>query len=78
MSVNGKTEKPRRKLRMRRDAETGGKMQCQTFMSFLAGQGRNEKRVRKKMSKMRFVYEREWVCGLKKNNCEKNCVNFSV
>lgn len=29
---------------MRRDAGIGEKLLCQTFMSFLAGQGRNKKR----------------------------------
>ncbi len=44
---------------MRRDAGIGEKLRCQTFMSFLAGQGRNEKRVRKEMRERGFVCVRK-------------------
>lgn len=44
---------------MRRDAGIGEKLRCQTFMSFLAGQGRNEKRARKEKRERGFVCVRE-------------------
>ncbi len=48
------------KLKMRRDAGIGEKLRCQTFMSFLAGQGRNEKRARKEMRERGLcVWERK-------------------
>jgi len=44
---------------MRRDAGIGEKLRCQTFMSFLASQGRNEKRARNEREGFVCVREKE-------------------